>query len=121
MIALNRGDVLERFSLFANLPKGAERYLPLCSDAAAEVERNERNGCPAGAQPLLTAAAAALANYRYALAQAGASGAAFTAGDVKISPGTVNLRPARQLWRETSAAASPYLQANTFLFGRVTL
>lgn len=121
MITLDRNDVLERFSLLANLCEGAERYLSLCSDAAAEVERNEKDGCPAEAQPLLTAAAAALANYRYALAQTGASGASFTAGDLKVSPGTANLRPARQLWRETSAAASPYLQENTFLFGRVTL
>lgn len=119
MIGLNVGDVLERFTLLTGLSEGAQRYLPLCSEAAAEVERNERNGCPAEAQTLLTAAAAALAGYRYALAQAGASGASFAAGDVKVSPGTGNLRPARQLWRETAAAASPYLDDGVFMFGRI--
>ena len=121
MIELNPADVLERFTLLSGLCEGAQRYLPLCSDAAAEVERNERENCPKEALALLTAAAAALANYRYALAQAGASGLSFTAGDVKVAPGTANLRPARQLWRESAAAASPYLLQNTFLFGRVTI
>ena len=119
MITLDRSDVLARFALLTGLGERAGRYLPLCFDAAAEVERNERDGCPEQAQALLTAAAAALAGYRYALAQAGASGASFAAGDVKVAPGTGNLRPAKRLWRESAAAASPYLLENTFLFGRI--
>lgn len=121
MIELNPADVLEHFALLSGLCEGAQRYLPLCADAAAEVERNERENCPTQALALLTAAAAALANYRYALAQTGASGLSFTAGDVKAAPGTANLKPARQLWRESAAAASPYLLENTFLFGRIAV
>ena len=121
MTALDRSGVLERFALLSGLSEGAERYLPLCSDAAAEVEKSERDGCPPEAGAVLTALAAALANYRYALAGAGASGASFTAGDVKVAPGTANLRPAKQLWRESAAAAAPYLQESTFLFGRIPL
>ena len=105
MITLDPCDVLERFALLTGLSDGVEQYLPFCSDAASEVEQNEKPDCPDQAQPLLIAAAAALANYRHALAQAGAAGGSFSAGDVKVSPETDNLQPAKQLWR--GAAAPP--------------
>ena len=120
MIALDPCDVLERFALLTGIRDGAEQYLPFCSDAVSEVERNEKTDCPQEARTLLTAAAAALAAYRYALARAGASGESFTAGDVKVSPGTGNLRPAKQFWREAAAAASRYLDDGAFLFGRIS-
>lgn len=121
MITLDPCDVLERFALLTGLSDGVEQYLPFCSDAASEVEQNEKPDCPDQAQPLLIAAAAALANYRHALAQAGAAGGSFSAGDVKVSPETDNLQPAKQLWREAAAAASCYLDDGAFLFGRIRL
>jgi hypothetical protein len=117
MITLDSKDVLSRFALLAGLDGGTE-YLPLCEDAAAEIERGERETCGSEALGPLTAAAAALAFYRWALAQAGGTAGSFSAGNVKVSSGAGNIRPARLLWREAKAAASPYLADSGFLFRR---
>jgi hypothetical protein len=118
MTKLNAADVQTRFALLSGLDDGAQKYLPLCSDAADEIERGEKEGCGAEASGPLTAAAAALAFYRFALTQAGGSAGSFTAGDVKISAGTSNVQPAWRIWREAAAAASPYLADSRFLFER---
>lgn len=121
MITLNGSDVLARFSLLAGLDDGADQYQPLCADAAAEIEQNERDGCGTEASGLLTAAAAALAFYRFTLMQASRSIGSFEAGDVKITSGSTNLQPARKLWSEAASAASPYLTDIGFLFRRASL
>lgn len=118
MIALERPAVLARFALLAGLDD-AQPCLPLCEDAAARLERQEREGCGEEALAPLTAAAAALAFYRYALAQAGGLPGSFSAGDVRVTAGAANTAPARALWRESLAAAAPYLKDGEFLFRRV--
>ncbi|MCI1955709.1 MAG: hypothetical protein LKJ21_04945 [Oscillospiraceae bacterium] len=120
MTALNLDDVLARFSLLAGQDGDAEPYRPLCADAAAQVERGERAGCGPEASGPLTAAAAALAFYRFALMQAGRDAGSFEAGDVRVAAGDTNVRPARALWSEAVAAASPYLADLGFLFRKAT-
>ncbi|HEX3017878.1 MAG TPA: hypothetical protein VHP31_08515 [Caproicibacter sp.] len=121
MITIPVTDVLTRFALLSGMDSGAEKYQPLCSDASAEIERSERDGCETEASGPLTAAAAALAFYRFSLMQAAQSTGSFEAGDVKITPAKPNPQSARKLWSEAAAAASPYLSDVGFLFRRAAL
>lgn len=119
MIALDPADVLERFSALSGLD-GSGRFLPLCAGAATEIGAAEREGCGEEGRDALCAAAAALAFYRYALSHAGRGTEAFSAGDVKVSPGKTDPASARELWRNAAAAAAPYLRdSGCFLFGRI--
>ncbi len=117
MTALDRAAVKARFALLAGLD-GAEPYEPLCEDAAAQIERREREGCGEEALGPLTAAAAALACYRFSLARAGGGGGEFAVGDVRVKAGDSGVAPARGLWRESLAAAAPFLTDAGFLFRR---
>ena len=119
MTALNTADVLSRFALLTGM-ESAEKYEPLCADAAAEIEREKRSTCGPESSGPLACAAAALAGYRFALAQEGFSGGSFEAGDVKIAPSSRSTASARRLWSEAAAAASPYLADVSFLFQRTT-
>jgi hypothetical protein len=120
MTELKTADVLSRFALLAGLDDGAEKYQAFCEDAAREIERGERDGCGAEASGPLTAAAAALACYRFALVREGCGGGSFETGDVKVTPGTGSAASARKLWSEAVAAASPYLADVCFLFRRTS-
>lgn len=95
-------------------------YQALCSDAASEIRAGERASCGEESRDVLTAAAAALAFYRYILAYAGTGVESFSAGDVKVTSGTGNTESARRLWEGAAAAAAPYLtDTGCFLFGRI--
>jgi hypothetical protein len=112
-------DVLERFTLMADLSSsGAVKYQPLCEEAMAQIKHRaiREDG---ESQPLLCAAAAALALYRWALASAGANLGSFTAGDVKITKSGANVSIAKQAWEEAAAAAAPYLADTDFAFERI--
>lgn len=120
MVEVNTDSVLERFSLLSGLSvDSAGAYLPLCKEAAAEIEQSEREDCGEPPQSSLCAAAGALAFYRYALAKGTGQGGSFSAGDVKVTENGGGIPYAKQLWRETLAAAAPYLKdGGSFLFER---
>lgn len=112
-------NVMERFALMADLSeKAAEKYKPFCEDAMTEISRRARNDS-AAAQGILCAAAASLALYRWVLANACGGEESFSAGDVKISKSGMNVETAHQAWRESAAAAAPYLTDEGFLFERI--
>ncbi len=112
---------MERFALMADLSADqAEKYLPLCEDAAEEITRRSeqvQNG--AAAQRVLCAAAAALVLYRWALFSASGDLGSFSAGDVKVVKSGANVVAAKQVWQEAAAAAAPYLKDDGFLFRRI--
>lgn len=115
---IDAGAVLSRFALLAGMSaEEAEPYRALCEDAAAELSRGEKAECGPEASGPLAAAAAALAFYRYGLAAG--SGGSFEADGVKVSPGGESAA-ARRLWRESLAAAAPYLTDTCFLFRRTS-
>lgn len=119
MADISAADVLERFALLAALPE-PEEFLPLCGDAAAELSGAQRDSCGAEAQGALVSAAAALAFYRWALAQAATEAGSFSAGDVKVTADSGRASQARRLWREAIASAAPYLKdGGGFVFGRI--
>lgn len=119
MVGLDAADVLARFSALAG-EEDAERFLPLCADAAAELEAGERPDCGEKGSGALCAAAAALAFLRYALARAGRGTSSFSAGDVRAAEGAADPEAARELWRQAIIAAAPYLRdTGCFLFGRI--
>lgn len=119
MTGISAQDVLERFALLASLPE-PEEFLPLCGDAAAELSDAQRDSCGAEARGALVSAAAALAFYRWTLAQAAAGAGSFSAGDVKVTADSGRASQARRLWREAAAGAAPYLKdGGAFVFGRI--
>ena len=119
MVGLNAADVLARFSMLAG-EEEAERFLPLCADAAAELETGERPDCGEEGHGALCAAAAALAFRRFALARAGRGTSSFSAGDVRVAESAADPGAAGELWRQALAAAAPYLEdTGCFLFGRI--
>ncbi len=121
MIALDVGEVLSRFALLTGLTDdGAKQYRPFCEDAAGEIARGERDGCGPEASGPLTSAAAALACYRRTLAEGCVVAGLFSANGVKISPEKRDVSSARRLWRESLAAAAPYLEDPCFLFRRTS-
>lgn len=120
MITIDADDVLARFSVLTGL-QDTEKYLPLCTDAAREIQASERDTCGEDGYNALTAAAAALAFYRYTLAHAASGGESFSAGDVKVTQSAGNTESALMLWRGAAAAAAPYLaDSGCFLFGRIS-
>ncbi|NLG93034.1 MAG: hypothetical protein GX485_05710 [Clostridiales bacterium] len=119
MTQLDIENVMERFALMADLnEKAAAKYRPLCEDAMAQISRRAKDDS-AVAQGILCAAAASLALYRWALANACAGEESFSAGDVKVIKRMGNVETARQAWRESAAAAAPYLKDEGFLFERI--
>lgn len=119
MIEIQAADVLLRFSALSGL-ENAGAYQTLCSDAAAELGAAERESCGEEGRSALTAAAGALALYRFALARAGTGTESFSAGDVRVSAGAGDAGAARTLWKNAEAAAAPYLaDPGRFLFGRI--
>lgn len=95
-------------------------YQALCADAAGEIGAGQRASCGEEGRGALTAAAAALAFYRYVLAYAGTGAESFSAGDVKVTASDGNPESARKLWEGAAAAAAAYLaDTGCFLFGRI--
>ncbi len=120
MTAIDIDGVAARFTLLTGLGDGAKQYRPLCEDATKEIERGERDGCGPESSGPLAAAAAALACYRYTLADECGGAGSFDAGDVKVAPEKKDAASARKLWREAFAAAAPYLTDASFLFRRTS-
>ena len=69
---------------------------------------------------VLCSAAAALAFYRWALLRAAAGAEnGFAVGDVRVTKHAADVDTARTLWRESEAAAAPYLNDTQFVFERI--
>lgn len=119
MITIDESDVRARFARMFGSDGGGEEYETVCADAAAEIERGEREGCGPESFGPLAEAAASLAFYRAVLANA--CGGSFEAGGVKIAPGGAEVASARRLWRESLSAAAPYLADTCFLFRRTSV
>lgn len=119
MVSLSVDDVMERFALTASLGAAqAEPFRFLCVDAVSETETKEREDCGDSALSALLSAAACLAFYRYTLMRAPSAAGTFSAGDVKITEDGASIHLAKKLWRESLAAAAPYLTDTGFIFGR---
>ena len=119
MIEIDADAVKTRFAALAGVD--GTGYETPCKDASLEVGRMQRSGCGPEASGPLTAAAAALAFYRFVLAGACVTGGSFEAGDVKVSPQKPDIPSARRFWREALAAAAPYLEDTCFLFRRTSV
>lgn len=106
--------ILERLALLRGMTaEQAAVYQPMAQDAAARLEAHRAQP---GGETLLEAAAAALVNWMLTLNEPEGG---FTAGDVRVESSAAR-RGARQLWRETLAAAAPYLHDEAFAFRSVS-
>lgn len=116
---MNLLAIQERFLCLSGLsPQEAQAWLGLCEEArqelSAQVLREEES-----AATLLNAAAAALAFYRFTVAQSSGTESGFTAGEVRVTKSLAGMEAARRLWQEARRAASPYLCDREFYFGQV--
>ena len=116
---MNVEEVVNRFALMAGLGSDAAlRYRTVCEDAVLQISGLLREEV-ADETPEVSAAAAALAFYRYTLAQAANLGDGFQAGDVKVTKGGSSVAMAREVWSQASADAAPYLKDGGFTFERI--
>jgi hypothetical protein len=119
LIKIYAEDVLTRFSMLCGTEE-SDTYQMLCCDTAAEIELAERADCSEDGRAVLTAAAAALAFYRYVLSAAGTGEKSFCAGDVKVTAAAASPESARKLWKGAADTAAPFLKdSGCFLFGRI--
>ncbi len=119
MITIAASDVLSRFEMLSGV-EDAEAYQALCSDAAEAVGGSQRASCGEESRAALTAAATALAFYRFTLARCGTGAESFSAGDVKVVKSAGDAASAWNLWRGAAATAAPFLtDGGCFLFGRI--
>lgn len=115
-------EILTRFALLAQLSEAeAAPFLPLCGEAAASIRRQLKSGINETTYDSeLTAAAAALAFYRYALLQAANDTGDFKAGDVSISRrGPEKVQFAEAVYKEAKAEVAGLLLDADFVFERV--
>ena len=103
--------ILEQFAMLTGLDeRQAGQYRPLCENARAQVLGIAKPNVGMTGDMALCSAAAALAFYRWVLLRAAAGAEnAFTVGDVRVDKSAMDVETARKLWRESEAAAAPYL------------
>ena len=120
---MNIQEILMRFALIADLNlEEAAPWLPICSEAAEEIRGQLKNAADEATHARrLTAAAAALAFYRYTLYRASGSGMdTFSAGDVKITSDKKNsVQIAQSVWCNARNTVSDVLKDDGFLFEQV--
>lgn len=119
MTQTDSAAVRERFALLAGLgEEEAARCAPLCGEALAELLGRKKDGCGEEADAPIRMAAAALAFYRWTLAEDARRESSFSAGDVKVTrePGA---SAAKELLCQALSAAAPYLRDPSFRFLRV--
>ena len=114
-------EILARFAQLAGMTaEEAERWLPICLAASAEIRARVKPAVLTAAQrELLCAAGAALAFYRYSLTSCAMQEESFAAGDVKVRRGNSGYQAAKRLWEEMKTAAAPLLTDDDFLFRQV--
>lgn len=109
--------ILQKFGVFSGLSGEAlNACLPYCRDAMEELTARKRSAAPA-AEPL-GSAAAALAYYRWCLAQMSGSSLPHI-GAAALVNGTT-LAAAKALCEQYLAAAALYMTGGKFYFGQVT-
>lgn len=120
---MNPQDILDRLALMAGLSdEEAAALLPLCGEAAADLRRALRPGVNEQTQSgRLTAAAAALAYYRYTLFRAPGGGwESFTAGDISVrQDGKTAVLLTKQVWLDAQSAVADLLEDDGFCFRQV--
>ena len=98
----------------------AGKYRPLCENARAQVMGIAKPDIGTAGELVLCSAAAALAFYRWTLLRAAAGAEnGFAVGDVRVTKHAADVDTARTLWRESEAAAAPYLNDTQFVFERM--
>lgn len=116
---MNLPAIQERFLCLSGLsPQEAEPWLGLCEEAMQELNTQILTQTE-GAAVLLNAAAAALAFYRFTVAQSSGPESEFTAGEVRVTKSLAGMEAACRLWQEARKAASPYLCDTEFYFKQV--
>ncbi|MDU7338439.1 MAG: hypothetical protein E7L17_10040 [Clostridium sp.] len=116
---MNLPAIQERFLCLSGLsPQEAQPWLGLCDEAMQELHTQVLSE-PESAATLLNAAAAALAFYRFTVAQSSGPESEFTAGEVRVTKSLAGMEAARRLWQEARKAASPYLCDTEFYFKQV--
>ena len=109
--------ILQKFAVFSGLSGEAlDACLPYCRDAMEQLTAKRRSALPA-AEPVCSAAAA-LAYYRWCLAQMSGSSLPHIGAAALVSRDT--LAAARTLCEEYMAAAAGELDGGKFYFGQVT-
>lgn len=99
----------------------AADWLPLCKQAAKQVNDRLKSGVDAAAHSEeLSMTAASLVFYRYSMIQDVLQEDSFAAGEVKITRKS-NTAVAKQLWQEMQASVAGLLTDGDFVFGRVQL
>ena len=113
--------ILEQFAMLTGLDEQqAGQYRPLCENARAQVLGIAKPNVGMTGDMALCSAAAALAFYRWVLLRAAAGAEnAFTVGNVRVDKSAMDVETARKLWRDSEAAAAPYLCDTAFLFQQV--
>ena len=112
---------VEQFALLTGLgEQEAGNYRPLCENARAQVMGIAKPDIGTAGELVLCSAAAALAFYRWTLLRAAAGAEnGFAVGDVRVTKHAADVDTARTLWRESEAAAAPYLNDTQFVFERM--
>ncbi|ARP49533.1 hypothetical protein B6259_00650 [Ruminococcaceae bacterium CPB6] len=106
-------NILNKLQLLHGLQADeAEKYRPLAQEAVDRLENCRRKD---GGDSLLETAAAALVHLQLTLTEPAGS---FTAGDVH-GDNTQERAAAKELWKESLAAAAPYLRDERFIFRSV--
>ena len=116
---INVMSVLSCFQMLTGVQNGEqERFLPLCSAAAAELSARVRAGDTEAFASRLVFAAAALAAYRYRLiAAAQEEHLSFKAGDVSVTKKSADSASmAQKVYEQALADIAPVLGDGGFVF-----
>lgn len=118
---MNVEQILERFTVLSSLStEEAEKWRWLCYDAAEYYKTKQnpesKNKCCCGK---VTAAAAALAFYQYALLNETQGISQFKAGDVTLGFSGTNTKTAYELWKQAERTAAEELTDGSFFFKQV--
>lgn len=122
---LDLNAIVSRFSFLSGVPLDEiEKFIPICSDAKAEIQSKIKYNIDESAESeRLEAAAAALSFYKYILYNASLqSTQSFSAGDISVKEDIKQqLENARSMWYEAKASVCDILQDDGFCFQRVTV
>lgn len=116
-------NIVKRFSIIANISfKEAFPWTGICEEAADEIRAHLKSSVnESDHSRRLSAAAAALAFYRYVLYRASGGGMqSFTAGEIRIkADAKTSVKMALAVWKDAKHAIADLLNDDDFMFETV--